>query len=274
MLLKLTVDSLSQSLTALRDYKAWTFTGLSRLRSRFSRTKLGTIWVLIANVISIAILALVYTRIFPTHNPIYFISYISLGYTIWNALTSAVFSALTLTKYHSSSLINTRQNHFFYIFEEVYFQLLNFTIGCMPILLFMFCLQMSSSQFRVSIELFLRLSIGACNLLLFLYNTALSCSLLGLYAPDITQVVPALFQLSFITSPIMFQSSVLGKYSLYAFLNPLYLTLTSLRDPLLWSLENTIPTNFLALYTCSMIFLSIAMTTLFHSHRYKLAYYS
>ena len=54
----------------------------------------------------------------------------------------------------------------------------------------------------------------------------------GAYMPDLTQVVPAILQLSFLTSPIMFQASAVGELGSILMLNPLYWLLSLCRDPI------------------------------------------
>jgi len=264
------IDSITESYSALKDYRAWSFTGWSRLRSRFLKTKLGTLWVLLANILSISILALVYTQIFPSEDPVYFIAYIGTGYAIWTSMTSSMLSSLSLVEYHSDRIANTRRSHFFYVYEEIYYQLLNFAIGCLPILVFMFLLQMADDISALEIMILPRVILGFSCYIMFMYVTCIGCSLMGAYLPDISQVVPAILQLSFLTSPVMFSSSVLGRYALLSVINPLYLILKVVRDPLLWSGVNE--TSLATLIVCAVALMaaSTVMTIIYNSFRYKL----
>jgi len=265
------IDSLIVAYTALKDYRAWSFTGWSRLRSRFYRTRLGTLWILFANILSIVILALVYTRIFPSEKPIYFIAYIGIGYAIWASMTASIFSSLSLVEYHSDRIANTSRNHFFYVYEEVYFQLLNFAIGCLPILIFMFFLQMADGASALDMMIPLRIVLGFLCYIMFMYITCTGCSLIGAYFPDISQVFPAILQISFLTSPVMFSSTVLGKYASLSVINPLYLILSVVRDPLLWSGEQQASIMTLSLCAITLMGACTVMTIIYNCNRYKLA---
>ena len=266
-------NSFREAALALREYKAWMYTGWSRLKSRFSRTRLGTLWILIANCLSIAILGFIYTKIFPSSNPVFFLAYIGSGYAIWAAMSSAIFSALSLTEYHSQRMLNTNRNHFFYIYEEVYYQLINFSIGSLQILIFMLLIQTQVEGIVMNAELILKLCMGGVNYILFLYLISLTCSLLGAYMPDLTQVVPAILQLSFLTSPIMFQASAVGELGSILMLNPLYWLLSLCRDPILWSSDNAVSTIFIAKSLLVLFVMCMVMTCVYHRNRYQLVYH-
>ena len=77
--------------------RAWLFTATSRSRSRFARTTLGSFWLGISNVLSVAVLSTVYGTVFKVSNFSEYVVYLGSGLVIWNSLSSAVCAASSAT---------------------------------------------------------------------------------------------------------------------------------------------------------------------------------
>ena len=70
---------------ALKIYKVWTFTAWSRTEERFARTSLGSAWLGLSNLLSIALLSVVYGTVFKVENCRNYVVYIGLGLVLWSA---------------------------------------------------------------------------------------------------------------------------------------------------------------------------------------------
>ena len=104
---------LQELINTIIQYPSWMFTGYTRLRSRFIRTKLGTIWVLLANIISIGIFSLIYTKVFPTTEPIKYVIYMGIGFSLWSVIATIINSSNEILIYHKTDLLNSNKSPFF-----------------------------------------------------------------------------------------------------------------------------------------------------------------
>ena len=111
---------------ALITRKAWWFTATARSRSRFARTTLGSFWLGISNLLSVAVLATVYGAVFKVGNFSEYVVYLGIGLVIWNSISSSVSAAPTLFDHNANNLKNVNLHPVFYTLEEWAFQLQTF----------------------------------------------------------------------------------------------------------------------------------------------------
>ncbi len=215
-------------LYAYSTRRAWWFTATSRTRSRFVRTTLGSFWLGISNLLSVAVLATVYGTVFKVSNFSEYVVYLGIGLVVWNSLSSAITSAPSLFDHNANNLKNVSLHPVFYTLEEWAFQLQTFF---QSFLLVIVCLLFFQSSLLTN--LFTTSFLPLVNLLLFLYWFPLIICLLGVKFYDIVQLVPILMQVAFLLSPILYTKDSLGKLSWFADLNIFYQYLSSLRDSLI-----------------------------------------
>ena len=213
---------------AWRMRHAWWFTATSRTRARFARTFLGSFWLGLSNLLSIAALALVYGTVFKVQDFTTYVVYLGLGLVVWNGISSAVGSAPNLFEHNQAHVHNTNLNPVFYVLEEWAFQLQTFLQSFLLVVLALSCFQHS---------LFLNLITSGWlplfNLFLFLLWLPMIICLLGARYRDFYQLVPIVLQLVFLLSPILYQKDSLGGMAWTANLNPLYQVLSPLRNSLM-----------------------------------------
>ena len=75
---------------AWRMRRAWWFTATARTRARFARTFLGSFWLGLSNLLSIAVLALVYGTVFKVQDFNTYVVYLGIGLVVWNGISSAI----------------------------------------------------------------------------------------------------------------------------------------------------------------------------------------
>lgn len=243
------------------------------MKSRFYRTKLGTIWVLISNLLSIGILSVVYTKIFPNPNPTEYIIYMATGFCIWTAMSSVIVSASSVFMYHAGNVHNTSTNKFFYIFEELWFQCINMIIGTMPILL---SLTLVSAVMQMAEFSILNIIVNGCLfwalIVSFYYVVIIVMSTVCIVFRDFEQIVTAILQLSFLTSPIMFPANALGRYEKYSAMNPLYLMVKLTRNMITRPFSD-INLSWIIAIICTCIILCTIATLLFEKFSKKIVFY-
>ena len=84
-------ESVRQTLRdSWRSRRVWWFTATARTRARFARTTLGSFWLGLSNLFSIAVLAAVYGTVFKVQNFTVYVVYLGLGLVVWNTISAAV----------------------------------------------------------------------------------------------------------------------------------------------------------------------------------------
>jgi lipopolysaccharide transport system permease protein len=208
--------------------RAWWFTATSRTRERFARTTLGSFWLGLSNLLSIAVLALVYGTVFKVQDFGSYVVYLGTGLVIWNTIATAVQSAPNLFRTNSGNLKNTNIHPIFYTLEEWAFQSQTFFQSFGLVLIALAIVQPSLLS-----NLFVAGLLPLLNLLVFIYWFPLLLCLLGAKYEDFFQLIPIVLQLMFLLSPILYQKEALGGLGWTADINPLYRILSNFRHALI-----------------------------------------
>ena len=213
---------------AWRIRRAWWFTATSRTRARFARTFLGSFWLGLSNLLSIAALALVYGTVFKVQDFNTYVVYLGTGLVVWNGISAAIGSAPNLFESNHTHVHNTNLNPIFYVLEEWAFQLQTFlqSFGLVVIALSWF-------QHSLLVNLLLYGWLPLLNLFLFLFWAPAIVCLLGARYRDFYQLVPIVLQLVFLLSPILYRKDNLGAMAWTANLNPIYRVLSLVRHALM-----------------------------------------
>lgn len=223
------MNAVSSSLRlAWRLRRAWWFTATARTKARFARTALGSFWLGLSNLLSIAALAAVYGTVFKVQNFSQYVVFLGTGLVIWNAIAASVSSAPTLFEYNSGHLRNTNLHPIYYTLEEWSFQVQTFLQSFGLVLLVL-----SIAQPYLYPRLFSVGLLPLFNLILFVYWVPLLVCLLAASFHDLFQLVPIAVQLIFLLSPILYERENLGALGWIADINPFYLVLSPLRQALL-----------------------------------------
>ena len=208
--------------------RVWWFTATARTRARFARTLFGSFWLGLSNLLSIAVLALVYGTVFKVQDFNHYVVYLGLGLVIWNSIAAAIGTAPNLFEHNAQHVHNTNLNPIFYTLEEWAFQVQTFLQSFLLVLVVL-----SLFQSTLIPHLLVAGWLPLLNLLLFLYWAPLIVCLLGSRYRDLYQLVPIVLQLVFLLSPILYEKKNLGALSWTADINPLYRVLSPLRHSLI-----------------------------------------
>ena len=232
--------------------RVWWFTATSRTRARFARTILGSFWLGLSNLLSIAVLALVYGTVFKVSDFRSYVVYLGIGLVLWNSIASAISSAPNLFEHNSRHLHNTNINPVFYPLEEWSFQIQTFAQSLLLVLLSLSLLSPSLIP-----NFFLFGILPLLNLILFLFWLPLIVCLLGARYRDVYQLVPIVLQLVFLLSPILYEKKNLGPLSWTAEINPLYLLISPFRHALI---DGTLHIGLiLAIFTANVLGLLLSV---------------
>jgi lipopolysaccharide transport system permease protein len=208
--------------------RVWWFTATARTKARFVRTKLGSLWLGLTNLLSVAVLATVYGTVFNVQDIQHYAVYLGVGMVLWTALSGAISSAPNLFEHSRENINNINIPPIFYALEEWAFQLQTFGQS-----LLMVALGLSIFEPQLIPNLFLFGIPGLLNLIVFMFWLPLIVCLLGVRYKDLYQLVPIVLQLVFLLSPILYTKKSLGEYSWIATFNPLYQSFGPLRDSMI-----------------------------------------
>lgn len=208
--------------------RAWWFTATARTRERFARTALGSFWLGLSNLLSIAVLAAVYGTVFKVQDFNSYVVYLGTGLVTWNTIAAAVQSAPNLFRANAGNIKNTNIHPIFYSLEEWAFQAQTFFQSFGLVVLVLMTIQPALLLHLLTAGL-----LPLLNLLLFIYWFPLLLCLLGAEYEDFFQLVPIILQLMFLLSPILYRKEALGTLGWTADLNPLYRVLSNLRHALI-----------------------------------------
>ena len=222
-------DSVRQTLReAWRLRRVWWFTATARTRARFVRTFLGSFWLGLSNLFSIAALAVVYGTVFKVQDFNTYVVYLGLGLVVWNTIASAIGSAPNLFEHNQVHVHNINLNPIFYTLEEWAFQLQTFLQSFLMVLF-----ALSFFQPSMIAHLLLYGWLPLLNLALFIFWLPLLVCLFGARYRDLYQLIPVILQLVFLLSPILYKKDNLGPLAWTANINPLYRILSPVRHTLM-----------------------------------------
>jgi lipopolysaccharide transport system permease protein len=219
----------SQLQFAWRTRRVWWFTATARTTARFVRTKLGSLWLGVTNLLTISALALVYGTVFRVEDFRHYAVYLGVGLLFWNSLSGAIGAAPLLFEKHRDSINNINLPPLFYVLEEWAFQLQ--TIFQSVLIVFA---GLSYFEPRLFLHLFTASLPILLNFIVFLLWLPLLVCLLGARFKDFYQLVPIILQLVFLLSPILYLKKSLGQFQWLAKFNLLYQSIGPLRDSILY----------------------------------------
>lgn len=234
--------------------RAWWFTASSRTAERFSRAALGSFWIGLSNLLSVAALSLVYGTVFKVANFKEYVIFLGLGLSIWNSIALSISSAPNLFKANAGNIQNTNTNPIFYTLSEWAFQIQTFiqSFGLVVI-----CLALLKPVIILNLITVAILPIA--NIILFIYWFPLTLTILGAKYEDFFQLIPVALQVSFLLSPILYEKEALGQYQIIATVNPLYRILELARNSLIEGKVDILLITISTLVNITMVVLAIAL---------------
>lgn len=234
--------------------RAWWYSAWLRSLARFSRTYLGSFWLGLSNLLSVALLGAVYGAVLKVPNPFQYVIYLGLGLTIWGFINQSVISGCALFTVRRDQLVNNALPAIFYCLEEWAFQMQTFA-QALAIILVAFAF----IQPLVLLHSLTSLWLPLLNLGLFCFWITVAMSIFGARFKDFCQLAPILLQLMFLVSPILYHREALGSIELLANLNPFYRILAPVRSAIidgrvhLWSELLTLILNLIAIVAVVLV---------------------
>jgi lipopolysaccharide transport system permease protein len=204
-------------------YGAWL-----RIRIQFARTLLGSSWIGLSTLLTMAVLGTIYGTLTGVDDWSAYWVYVALGLVSWNTLASALTASCTLLERSRERLLNQPLPVGVVVLEEWLSASVSLLIALTAVLLVMGLLEP-----QLWGHLLMGGWLGLINLLLGCLWLTLLIAPIAVSIADIHQLMPVLLQIGFLASPILFYRQSLGSLSWVTNLNPLYAWVRLARDPFL-----------------------------------------
>lgn len=230
------------------------FSANARTKERFVRTKLGSFWIGLSNLLSISLLSFVYGTVFKVQDIREYILYLGIGMVIWNSLSTTISASPNLLIQNEQKIKNMNTDPIFYSIEEWIFQIQSLFQSFSLVLIVL-----AFFKFNILINTIFLGLLPFVNLLLFMFWFPLITCLLGAKFRDIYQLVPILLQLVFLLSPILYMKENLGSLTWIINLNPFYLYIDQIRETVVYGNLEIFKTLILLIFNLIGLYLSIGI---------------
>jgi len=188
----------------LKDFELWYTLGLSKLRIRYLRTKLGPLWEILGTLLIISVISLIWSKLWgKDYND--FLPYLFFGYVIWKSILSIIGDANML--YHEVYK-NVLENIYIHPFKlaiasvaKNFIILIGFIACCL-------ILNIILGNFYLRSFIYLTLFI----IFFFISSVCLSYlfGMLCLKFRDLQHTIGVVLNLSFFVTPVIWQPEQLG----------------------------------------------------------------
>jgi len=218
---------ISQTIETARKWRLIHLLGLSTLRSRYARSKIGQAWLSISMFVFILAIGLIWSLIWGLPIDDY-LPYIGVGHIVYSFVSQTINESSGVIVADSRLYVNDEMPFQLSIAAHVYRSILVFLHNLPTIILLVFW----SDSAAVAIDHHFLFSFA-----LVLVFTYFSCYLVAMICTryrDITQIVSLVMQVSFLISPVMWKLEFIpSEYHVYLALNPFAAVLETIRNPII-----------------------------------------
>ncbi len=249
----------------LRDFqagaKSWRIAhllGYSLLRQRYSRSRLGQLWLSLSTAITVIAFGLVWSLLW--NQPIkVFLPYIAITHIVWGLITASLQDATTSLSANGALFGNQETSFATVIYSLVYRQLIVFAHNIIIIIGMWVYFKPPLNLTLIYFVPGLLLTVLAC------VFTAYLIALIATRFRDVVQLIINVIQIAYLVTPVMWMPEFMPKsYNWLLTFNPFAVFLSLTRDPLL---GRAVPENYW-LIACG-ITLTLAIITPYLVGRYS-----
>jgi lipopolysaccharide transport system permease protein len=235
-------------INCIKNFELWYTLGITKLRIRFLRTKLGPLWEIIGTLAIISIISLIWSKLWGK-NLNDFLPYLFFGYVLWKTIISIIGDANMA--YHEVYK-NVLENVYIHPFQlsvglvaKNFIVFFGFLICCLFISFFVGNLSFFSIIYLFYFVIFFFIS-SVC--LSFLFG------LLCLKYRDLQHSIGIILNLAFFVTPIIWEPSQLGERGqIIVDLNLIYYYIEFFRSSLIYGTVNEITFCVVTLTTLILV---------------------
>ncbi len=245
-------------LESLQAWRLWSLLGWLEIRQRYSRSKLGPLWLTISMGVMVGTLGLVYGTLFGQKLGNY-LPLIATGLVIWTLFSTTVSEGGRAYISSANYIRQVRTPRLLYILQVGW---RNGVIFAHNFVIVVVVLAIFGVKSWAAFPLFIP------GLVLLMLNALWIAAFVGLLAArfrDLPQIVEALLQVSFYVTPILFSGQMLsGKHHWIVEFNPLAYLIDVVREPLLGLSPSTTTWGVSAGMAAAGWLLALAVTGRYH----------
>lgn len=225
--------------------------GISALRDRYARSRLGQFWLTISNLLLITCAGLVWSLIWRTDITKY-LPYVAAGQIFYQFAAGTVNESASTLAADTRIYINERVPFFMSTVAHLYRQLIVLTHNIPIIIVVLIWSRAVVPSITLLIIPYIVIT------LIFITFASYTLSLICARFRDLIQVVGAVMQVMFLLTPVMWEARLLPpRYQDYLFaLNPFAAILELLRNPIIG--QPTSPVAFMSIVVWAVIALIAA----------------
>lgn len=217
---------IKDALSAIVNIDQWLYTALWDIKSRYRRTVLGPMWLVIMTFISIACITVIGGMLFKVRGENFF-AYIACSVIVWTFLSTLIIDGISVYLNYTWMLSNLKVNPLVLALRVFMRNFIIFLHGFGIVLLVLIW----KGNFTL-----LGLLMIVPGILIFAVNSLCLSVTIGFFATryrDFVQIVQALMNILFFMTPIMWRQEMLGNDQIIAIINPFTHFLDIIRFPLL-----------------------------------------
>ncbi|MFT6752725.1 MAG: lipopolysaccharide transport system permease protein [Candidatus Azotimanducaceae bacterium] len=217
----------SEYLSGLAHWRIVHLLGISLIRTRYARSKIGQFWLVLSTSIFLVSFGVVWSVLWKRPIDDY-LPYIAISHVLWGLITLSLMEATTAFQSNYQFFMNERKPFSVAVFAVVYRNSIIFSHNIIVVAAIF--IYFSVSVGWVSLWAILFLGVVLLQLLVYGYLLALLCCRYR----DLIQLVNSFLQIAFFLTPVIWQISFIpAEYRWIDYFNPLSASLEIVRGPLL-----------------------------------------
>jgi len=246
-----------------RKYSIWAMLAWSDIRQRYSRSVLGPFWLTLSSGVLIFTLGPLYGRLFRIPLEQYF-THIAVSLVCWGLVASLVMEACTPFTAAEGYIKQIKIPFTIFVLRTIFRNVIIFahTLVVVVVVFFFFPTTIGFGTLGIVLGILL-LSVNA-------FWLSIVLGILSVRFRDVPQIINSIVGVAFFLTPVIWQTSMLGRKAWLVQLNPFYHFIEVIRSPLLHNQLNygsILFTGFSAILGC-------IFTILFFSrYRSRIAYW-
>jgi ABC-type polysaccharide/polyol phosphate export permease len=220
------VAGIQDLVNGLRKSNVALFFAWGDTKSRYRRSGLGPIWIVLSTAVSVAGLGYLWSLLLKD-DPAKLVPSLTVGLVIWQFIAGCVTEAPALFLRNAHFIRNMEIPYSLFLLQLLAKQLINLAHNSIVVIVVMFVLHpnLDRTQFLI-----------IPNLLLVIGNLAWVAILIAVFNSrfrDIEQIIGAVMPLLFFLSPVIYRPSQLELGQWMVWLNPFSYFITLIRDPIM-----------------------------------------
>lgn len=229
--------------------------GISSLRARYARSKIGQLWLTLSNFFMILCFGAVWSVIWKLPIDEY-LPYVGVGHIIYITITQTMNESSGIFVNDARLYLNERLPFFISVGAHFYKAAVIFVHNMPTIVLLV--VWSDSAHFKIDLMYPLAL-LGS---LVFIFFGSYLIAIICTRFRDLIQIVGLIFQVTFFVTPLMWTVDVIPiQYEKYIYLNPIASMLVALRNPIIG-----LSVNALAYYSI-LIWVLLAIACAWYLHQ-------